>query len=333
MHYLTFIVSAVIIIVAGMYLARSADEFAEKTGLGRLIVGSLLLAGATSLTELFVGYNAVISDDAQMAMGNLVGATLVNLMILALADILHKGKASSRFSKASATHALAASVFIILMIITAMSIFLEEYIKGVKFLNAGIGSWIILITYVLTLKINFKNQKYLEKSDHHVPHHRGKAGLIDLLPCLIIFFACAVVLAFASPYLVQSAEKIANELGFATSFIGLTLIALTTSLPELVSTIQSVKLGSYELALGNIIGSSIYNIILIALLDFVAKESIYASVPPLLIFSCLTSILAMSIAIVGQLYQVERSTSVIEPDAVAIIGVVLLSMYITFQFS
>lgn len=331
MHILTFFISSFCIVIAGMILARTADVIAEKSGLGRIIVGSLLLAGAASMTELFVGFNAVKNNDTQLAAGNLIGACLINLIILAIADILHKGTPSNKFSKASASHALVGSISIVLMIITVMSIFLENYIGGASFLRAGIGSWAILITFALTLKINFKNQQFLEKQRCRKSPKR--INFKGLGPCFLIFGICAAVLAISSPYLVSSAEIIAQQTGIETSFIGLTLIALTTSLPELVSTIQSVRMGAYELALGSIIGSNIYNIILIALLDFMTKDSVYSYVPNLLIFSCLGIILATSVAIIGQLYQVERNKRLVEPDAAAILGIVLMSLFITYKLS
>src|SRR5690606_32873248 len=115
---------------AGTFLARFADSIATVTRLGRLLVGSLFLAAATSLPELSVGITAVQSGMADLAVGDLLGAGLFNLLTLALLDLLHS---SSRrmFSRAAARHALSATMSITLIAFVAMSILLGNRILGI----------------------------------------------------------------------------------------------------------------------------------------------------------------------------------------------------------
>ncbi|HLT22546.1 MAG TPA: hypothetical protein VKZ84_03850 [Bacteriovoracaceae bacterium] len=322
-----FIFSALLIIGAGIYLTRSADTIADLTGLGKLIIGSVLLAGATSLTELFVGLNAIRARIPELAMGNLLGACLINLFILALADCLHHSK-SKRFSLISAGHALSACLLVILIIIVAVAILLVPG-HGPTFLNASLPSYLLLATYLISMRIIFKNQNQL----HDKKITFKSQSLKSIYPALLTFSISALIIAYACPILVSAAESISQKTGLGETFIGLTLVSITTSLPELVATLQAVRMGSYEMAFGNILGSNAYNILVIALLDFFVDGSIFAAIGTIHVFTCLAIIMCISVAIIGQLYQVERSKRFFEPDAMIIMGTVIISYYFLYQFT
>ena len=106
---LQFVVSAAVIVIAGTYLTRYADAIADLTGLGRLLVGSILLAGATSFPELSVDLSAVRLGEVDMAVGNLIGSSLFNLLILGILDLSHHSR-GRMLSRASAAHALSATL-------------------------------------------------------------------------------------------------------------------------------------------------------------------------------------------------------------------------------
>lgn len=322
-----FCFSAFLIIGAGIYLTTSADRIAEITGLGKLIIGSILLAGATSLTEIFVGINAVKQRIPELAFGNLLGACLVNLFILALADSFHLSH-KKRFSLTSAGHALSACLLILLIILVAVGILLVPEKGGFTLLNASLPSYLILGIYFLSMWIIFKNQNSLQdrKTTISIPFK-------DIVPSLTIFVISAIVIAYACPILVNAAESLAIKSGLGETFIGLTLVSMATSLPELISTTKAVRMGSYEMAFGNILGSNAYNIVVIALLDFFVNGSIFGAVGNIHIFTCLAIIMCIAIAIIGQLYQVERTKKVFEPDAVMIMLTVVISYYVIYQYS
>src|SRR5690554_2223568 len=322
-----FCFSALLIVGAGIYLTTSADRIAEITGLGKLIIGSILLAGATSLTEVFVGINAVNQRIPELAFGNLLGACLVNLFILALADSIHLSH-SKKFSLTSAGHALSACLLILLIIFVAVGILLVPEKGGPTFLNASLPSYLILGVYVLSMWIIFQNQNSLQERKI-----RFSCTFKDIAPTLTIFIISAIVIAHPCPILVHAAESLAIESGLGETFIGLTLVSLATSLPELISTTKAVRMGSYEMAFGNILGSNAYNIVVIALLDFIVDGSIFGAVGNIHIFTCLAIIMSIAIAIIGQLYQVERTKRIFEPDAVMVMLTVVISYYIIYLYS
>ncbi|MFA5582887.1 MAG: hypothetical protein WDA09_01630 [Bacteriovoracaceae bacterium] len=322
-----FIFSALLIVGAGIHLTRSADSIADITGLGKLIIGSLLLAGATSLTELFVGLNAIRAKIPELAIGNLLGACLINLFILALADWIHRSH-SKRFSRISAGHALSASLLVILITMVAVAILLVTD-DSLTFLNGSLVSYLLLATYLISMRIIFKNQNQFQDKKTALSIH----SLRKIYPALLIFSISALIIAYASPILVSAAEDISQRTGLGETFIGLTLVSITTSLPELVATLQAVRMGSYEMAFGNILGSNAYNILVIAFLDFFVNGSIFAAIGTIHVFTCLAIIMCISVAIIGQLYQVERSKRFFEPDAMIIMGTVIVSYYFLYQFT
>ncbi len=118
----------------------------------------------------------------------------------------------------------------------------------------------------------------------------------------------------------------AQRSGLEQTFVGTTLVALSTSLPELVTCWAAVQLGSYDLAIGDIFGSNAFNMIILVPLDAIHPGSLLAAVSPAHVVSALAVILATSVTVMGQLYQMERRVWLIEPDALLVILVVSASL-------
>lgn len=114
------------------------------------------------------------------------------------------------------------------------------------------------------------------------------------------------------------------------SFIGTTLVALCTSLPELVASLAALRIGAFDLAVGNVFGSNAFNMILLVPLDMLCPGSLLASVHPVHVVSVLAAILATAIAIMGQLYTPESRYRLIEPDAWLVLAVVLGSLGLVY---
>ena len=128
----------------------------------------------------------------------------------------------------------------------------------------------------------------------------------------------------------HAAEEFAKATGLGRTFVGTTLVALSTSLPELVSSIAAVRLGAYDMAIGNVFGSNAFNMLLLIPLDFVQTGSLMALISSGHAITALTSILATQAAIIGQLYNVERRTRFLDPDAWLVIVTVIGGLAIVF---
>ncbi|MCC7440553.1 MAG: sodium:calcium antiporter [Bdellovibrionales bacterium] len=326
-----FFLSAAVIVIAGTFLAKAADLIAELTKLGRLLVGSVFLAGATSLPELSVDISAIRGGMPDLAVGDLMGSSLANLLILAVADLMHK---SSRkiFSRASAAHALSGAISISLAAIAAIMIFLSPRVTGFEVGAVGVGPLFIAVFYVLGLRLLYFDQKTFA-SEMEQPRSSAPDRRRELSKAVMVFGLSAIAILVAGPFLAESAGGIADLTGLGKTFIGSTLVALSTSLPEVVSTVAAVRMGAFDLAVGNIFGSNSFNMFLLLPLDLVHDGPLLASVSPSHIVTSLATILATSVAIMGQLYQVEKRKRLIEPDAFAIIGVVLTALLALYHLA
>lgn len=323
-----FLSSAIVIVVSGIFLTRYADRIAEITKLGRLLVGSVFLAAATSLPELFVDISAVRANMPNMAVGDLFGSSLFNLLILAIADLVHKGK-TLLFSRASAQHALAASMSISVTAIAGIGVLLGSYLKDYSFGDISVGSAAVLTAYLFGLRIIYFDQGFRGKHRSALTSDAGRYSE-KLLKAIGGYLLGATMILVTAPFMAESAGQIADNTGLGKTFVGTTLVAFSTSLPEFVSTITAVRMGAFDLALGNIFGSNAFNMILLVPLDFFYRGSLLASVSVIHVFTCFATILITSVAVMGQLYQVEKRKRFLEPDAVLVIVLVLGALSVLF---
>lgn len=326
-HFLQFGLAAIAIIVAGTFLVRFADQIAEATKLGRLFVGSVFLASATSLPELSVDISAIRNNMPDLAVGDLIGSSVFNLLILAIADLLHKGT-SPIFSKASSKHALSGAMSMSVTAIAGISIFLEQRLQTFSFGEIGLGTLAIAIVYIFSLRLMYFDQKVTISNFHEDTKLKEKQ--VTLFNAVTGYLFSALAIFIAAPFLAEAGGNIADLSGLGKTFIGSTLIAFSTSLPELVSTLVAVRKGAFDLALGNIFGSNTFNMLLLTPLDMMYKGSLLAAVNPVHIFTCLATILITSIAVMGQLYQVEKRKKLIEPDALVVILLIILTNLVLY---
>jgi cation:H+ antiporter len=315
-----FLVAAAAIIFAGTFLTRAADTIAEQTGLGRLLVGGLFLASATSLPELSVGVDAIRQGMPNLAVGDLVGSALFNLLILAVLDLLHHSR-QRMFSRTSAEHALSATMTNTLYVLAAIGILFAPEIGSFQIAGIGIGTVAVLVAYLLGARLVFYDQQATfiatgKKQERQHDH-------VVLRKAIVVYLLSAAAIFLAAPFLSSSAGRIADLSGLGKTFIGTTAVALCTSLPEVVTSYAAVRMGAFDLALGNIFGSNSFNMLLLVPLDLVQPGPLLNVVSTTHAFTCLATVLITSIAVMGQLYHMERRRFFIEPDAALIILLVL----------
>lgn len=145
------------------------------------------------------------------------------------------------------------------------------------------------------------------------------------------FIVAAAAIVVAGPYMAEAAGKLADATGLGKSFIGTTLVAFSTSLPELVASLAALRMGAHDLAIGNVLGSNAFNMVLLIPLDLAHKGPIMAAVSKGHAITCLAAIVATLVVVLGQLYQVERRRLLVEPDASLVIVVVFGSLWLIYQ--
>jgi cation:H+ antiporter len=199
-------------------------------------------------------------------------------------------------------------------------------------MGVSLFAWAVLLVYIYGLRLI-----YLEGNDPSVksivseerrPFDMTKFKSLTL-PLLGYSISAFVILA-AAPYLVHAADQLAKQSGMGHTFIGTTLVAMATSLPELVATLAAFRLGSPDLALGNIFGSNAFNMILIIPLDFMYPKALFSNVRSLHAVTALSIVVATGVAVMGQLYRKKERSRITEPSSEIVVVVILLFLFLLF---
>ena len=313
---LQFAISAAVIIVAGAALTQFGDVISNRTKLGGLLVGSILIAGATSLPELAIDINAVRMGSPDLAVGDLVGSSLFNLLILAVLDLTRYSH-GQMLSKASARHALSASASIMLTALAAIFILLGPKLENVTFARLGPGPVAIAVGYIICIRIIYFGRK--ESGEKEAPRDEEPTlpllGKLGLKGAIIGYIVAGAVILVAAPFLARAADDLAERTGLGGTFFGTTFVALCTSLPEVVTTFSAVRMKAFDMALGNIFGSNCFNMVIFLPLDVVDAGSLLASVSQIHAYTALAVIVVTTVVVLGQLYRVEKRKHYLEPDA------------------
>ncbi len=318
-----FLAAAAVIVVAGTFLTRYGDAIGERTGMGRTLAGLVLLATATSLPELAVDCNLARLGEANLAIGDLLGSSLINLLILASLDLFHRGP-NRMLSRMAAAHALSAVMSIAMTALCLLFLLTKfEYtIAGV-----GLGPIALGIAYVMGLRLVYFDQQYALSQQASPAEVREQLDELPTLKRAIFGYVAATsVILIAAPFLASAAEGLAKATGLGGTLIGTTLVAFSTSMPELVTSIAAVRMGAYDLAVGNVFGSNTFNMVILLPVDGFFGGSLLASASTTHAVTATCVMLTTSVAVLGLLYRPERRYWFIEPDALAIIAIVLMSL-------
>jgi cation:H+ antiporter len=240
----------VALIVGADVLVRAGSGLASWLGVRPMIVGLTVVSLGTSVPELAIGIGASVSGNPGLAVGNIVGANLINiLLILGLSAVLVPialDRATLRFNLPAMT--LAALLLLVLSI------------DGVLTRPDGIVMLLGALAYTAGLVRISRREAAGPAEDPVVDDPGGAADRRQPLRQVLLLLVAIVVVVIGAELLVNGAVSIAESLGVSDAIIGLTIVAIGTTAPEFVTTVVSTLRGDRELAIGNLIGSSIYNI-------------------------------------------------------------------------
>jgi cation:H+ antiporter len=324
-----FVIASGVVVAAAIVLTHFSDLIAKTTGLGHLIVGSVLLAAATSLPELSVNLAIINLDLPDMAMGGLIGSSLFNLGILGIADLSYKTRGAV-FSRKSVETALPGVVSIAMTAVVGIGIFVGGRVGAVEFGGIGVFSFALLVAYLLGLRLIYRDQLSQKKSKSAGEEMSDESKSKAVIRAVTGFLIAAIVIIVAAPYTASAAETIAKASGLGETFVGTTMVALATSLPELVTCIAAVRIGAMNLAIGNVFGSNTFNLLLLIPLDLAYPGSLVGSVDSIHLLTCMFVMMVTAIVIVGQLYRVESRTWLVEPDAALVLIIVLAGLALIY---
>jgi cation:H+ antiporter len=321
MVWLQFAFSAVVIVFAAIKLAEYGDVIAVRTKLSGMFIGTLLLAGATSLPELLSSLNALAVDAPDLAAGGMFGSSMFNMLTLAILDLLNQNARILR--RVAMNHAMTASLA---NLMTGLVVFFILADLPAKLGWVGMDSLIIIVAYGVGIRIIQGN------AAPPPPIPEEKNDEIPSLRRALLGFAGATAMLFViTPLLVRSADQIGTLTGLSAGFIGATLLAIVTSLPELVTTVAAVRFGAYDLAVGNLFGSNIFNMFALGLTDLFYFDGHFISeINPTFALAGLLALLLTGLALIGNLARIERRLKYVEIDALVIFIGYLAGMFFLY---
>jgi cation:H+ antiporter len=327
--WLQYLACLVIIIFAGTRLARYGDAIAEKTGLGGLWIGLVLLAAITSVPELVTGISSVaLVGLPDLAMGTLLGSCLFNLTLIALLDFLYRK--SPVLSTVRLRHIASAAVGIVLIAIVGGTILAGEKLSGVKLGWVGVPSIVIIILYLVAVRQLFRfERRHPTPSETTMP----KYAKLPLKTVYLRFSLAALAVIGAGIWVSFVGDDIAGATGWGASFVGSLFLAISTSMPELVVTIAALRLGATDMAVADILGSNMFNIAIIFAVDlFYTRGSVLSSVSNAHLITVVMTIIASLLVIFGLRFRQRRKlfgfSSWYSP---ALIGLYILGAYFLFR--
>jgi len=309
----TFLLLGGLVFLIASRLARDADLIADATGLGRLWIGSLLLAGSTSLPELVTDINAAVLGVPDIGVGDLLGSTMANMLILAGLDLVFPRRRI--LENVAVDHVLVATLALVLTAMAGIAITVGGW--G-SIGHVGVETLVIGTTYVLGMRIVYRS------SAAGPPHDQltlGETRRTLLREGLTGFTLAATGMLLTAPLLVISAEAVAIEGGLTQTAVGTLLVGFTTSFPEMAATVAAVRMGALDLAVGNIFGSNAFNMFVLLPMDLAYLPGpVLASVSTSHGISAQFAILALALGMMGILGRAGRLVALVRLESLAILA-------------
>ncbi|MFD1362088.1 sodium:calcium antiporter [Lentibacillus salinarum] len=330
MVFVWFLLAAAVTVYTARKLSQYADVISEKTAMGGMLVGTILLAGATSLPEVTTSFSAVIIDNIDIAVGNMLGSNLFNVFILAAFDLYYRR--NRLLHLASSNHKYTAFLGLFLMVLVSLALILR--MNG-TILGIGVGAWLVLAVYIVGMAVISKmpSPPVSETETKELDAAPAKSRSIPVKRAVIGFIIAAIFILGAGSLLSITGDKIAAVTGMGSSFIGSFLIAATTSLPEGVSVFSALRLKNVNLAIGAILGSNMLNMVILALSDVIYREgSILADASGSHLLSAIGG--SLLVAVIIWSFMRKRSESVWRysiPSIITVIGYFVVQYLIFYS--
>lgn len=326
-----FIACTAVILFTGTLLSKYGDILAEKSGLGRTLIGVILMASVTSLPELITGISSIIIFDLpNIAAGDVIGSCMLNLVILALLDLVDLGNPLPLPARAHQGHVLSAGFGILLLGLVVMGVVAGERLPRIAWI--GVYSVVLIAVYMVAMRMIFLHEKrrisrFIEEMAEELQYQHMSGAR-----ALAMYVLNAVVLIGAATYLPHLGEQIAELTGLGQTFVGNILIALSTSLPEVAVSVAAVRIGAIDMAVGNLFGSNLFNIAVLALDDILyVKGPLLLWISSTHIVAAISAICMTAIAIIGLTYRTtNKKPLVFSWDSLGILGIYGVATFLLY---
>ncbi|MEW6120610.1 MAG: sodium:calcium antiporter [Pseudomonadota bacterium] len=308
--------------VAGVRLSRYGDVIAEKTGMSRGWVGLVLLATVTSLPEMVTGLSAVtIAQAPDIAVGDLLGSCVFNLLIIVVLDFLHRKE--SIYTRARQGNVLSAGYGVVLIGFVGFNLLLYRDGAFPAIGHVGLYTPAILLLYVLAMRSLYRYEQ--AQLSEYVEDRAERYPDMTLRQAVRGYVLAAIAVVAAGIWLPFIAKDLAEVMAWEQSFVGTLFVAAVTSAPEVVVTLAALRMGAVDLAIGNLFGSNLFNIVLLALDDIAYLPGpLLADVSVSHAASAFSAMMMSGLAVVGLVLR--PASRVLR--AVSWISVLLLAIYL-----
>lgn len=351
-----FAVAAAVVWLAGSRIAHYADVISDRTGLGQAFVGALFLAVATSSPEIATTVTAAWTGNAPLAVNNLLGGITMQTAILAVVDLIIVRGALTVFTPRPVL-LLQGVLLILLLGMTLAGINAGDLVS-----LFGVGLWPVLLCglYILSLylMLGYEHQERWQPKDvkredgvgreesertraeeqenkEHAEQEKSKEQGYEAwsLTRLSLFFGGGtLVILAAGAVLAQVGDALAQQTGLGASFVGVTLLAIATSLPEVSTTLSAARLGNYNMAVSNIFGSNAFMVALFLIADVAYRDGpILSAVEPAAAFAAAAGITVTAVYLTGMIERKNRTLWRMGFDSAGVLVFYLGSLIVLYQ--
>ena len=267
------IILGFILLVKGAdLLVKSATSIAKKFGLSEILIGLTIVALGTSLPEVFITITSVIDGHSDLIIGNAIGSCICNfLFVIGLSSLIRPVKFKKRIIRVH----LPIGIFVMFLLLFLGN---TEKLGEAQTITRGQGVILLLCTLAYILYTIYEEKKVKDKEFDEEMIKDVKSKENSSITRIIIYMVLGILgLKFGSDFVVDNAIIIAENFGLSERFIGMTIVAIGTALPEIITGIISAKRGEADLLLGNITGSNILNLCLLIGLGAVINPLTFAT--------------------------------------------------------
>ena len=244
------LVSLVVLFLGGELLVRGSVSLALKMKISALVVGMTIVAAGTGAPEVFVSVQAILQGSSNISLGNVIGSNIINItFILGITAIIYRIKISKQ--TLSLNYPVMLGAFVLLGGVL-------YFFKGIP---VGVGVLFVMIFILFTWFLIASSRKEQLKAEIKQDELSEVTIQDSLLKSIVMLVFSIVLLKFGAKWLVDSAGTLAKNFGISDRIIGVTIVAVGTSIPELVTTVIAALKKENDIAIGNLIGSNIFNIV------------------------------------------------------------------------
>jgi cation:H+ antiporter len=302
--WLSFAACTLLITLGGPELSRSGDIIADKTGISGNWIGLVLLGTVTSLPELVTGVTSVtVAQVPNIAVGDALGSCVFNLLILVAIDFVHRE--APVYRRAHQGHILSAGFGVILIGFAGFNLLVADEGADYAIGHIGIYTPIMIGLYLLAIRTVFRYER--EQREAFVEEAEERYPDITLNKAMVRFGIASVVVVAAGVWLPFVGEDIAEIMGWEQTFVGSLFVAFSTSLPELVVTMAALRFGAVNMAIANLLGSNLFDMLVLGIDDiFYTQGPLLSHVSLSHSFSAVSAVTMTGLVVVSLLYRPAR---------------------------